>query len=162
MELFSGKARESWTAVTIYVTRSATKAAANTPWRAPWWLRLRSAADIQARLAAEQAVSSPLLEDINLAGAEATAAAIGENAIPLGLEVSQEAAWTAAMTEVVDRFGKLDILANIAGIGVPGNIMELTMPDWHRMVAVNLTGVILGFALATAKLVYTCFAGYTG
>ena len=82
--------------------------------------------------------------DINLAGAEATAAAIGANAIPLGLEVSQEAAWTAAMTEVVDRFGKLDILANIAGIGVPGNIMELTMPDWHRMVAVNLTGVILG------------------
>jgi 3(or 17)beta-hydroxysteroid dehydrogenase len=82
--------------------------------------------------------------DINLAGAEATAAAIGEAAIALPLDVTSEATWAEATAATVKRFGKLDSLANIAGIGFPGTIMDLTIDHWNKMIAVNLTGVMLG------------------
>lgn len=82
--------------------------------------------------------------DIDLAGAEATAAAIGERALALPLDVTSESAWAETTATIVRRFGKLDSLANVAGIGFPGTIMELTADHWHRMIAVNLTGVMLG------------------
>jgi len=97
--------------------------------------------------------------DIDEAGANATAAMIGEQALPLAFDVSQEAGWAAAAQDVVDRFGKLDILANIAGIGFPGTILDLTMDQWNRMIAVNLTGVMLGCQAAIRTISATGGSG---
>lgn len=99
----------------------------------------RATAETFAREGAKVAIA-----DINLPGAEQTAVSIGNAAIPVGLDVAKPEAWHAAINEVVDRFGKLDILANIAGIGFPGTILDLTMAEWDKMIAVNLTGVMLG------------------
>jgi 3(or 17)beta-hydroxysteroid dehydrogenase len=82
--------------------------------------------------------------DINVEGATETAEAIGENAIVLDLDVVDPASWENATARIVKRFGKLDILANVAGIGFPGTILDLTLDHWNRMIAVNLTGVMLG------------------
>lgn len=99
------------------------------------------------------------VSDINLAGAEATAAAIGENALALRLDVTSEGAWAEATAAVVGRFGKLDSLANIAGIGFPGTIMDLTMDQWDKMIAVNLTGVMLGCQAAIRAISETGGSG---
>jgi 3(or 17)beta-hydroxysteroid dehydrogenase len=56
------------------------------------------------------------------------------------------------ITAVTDRFGGLDILVNNAGVFLGMSIEEATLADWHRLCAVNLTGVFLGTKLALPAL----------
>jgi NAD(P)-dependent dehydrogenase (short-subunit alcohol dehydrogenase family) len=71
-----------------------------------------------------------------------TAAAIG--GIYSHLDVSREEDWTAAIAAAVGQFGGLDILVNNAGVFLGKGIEEATLEEWHRLAAVNLTGVFLG------------------
>ncbi|MEX6723734.1 SDR family NAD(P)-dependent oxidoreductase [Parapedomonas caeni] len=88
--------------------------------------------------------ASVFVADINLAAAQRVAGTIGAQAEAHLLDVTSEPAWEAAVQAAIDRFGKLDIVANIAGIGRGGSIEDTTLEDWHAMIAVNLTGVMLG------------------
>src|SRR5215831_15304065 len=76
----------------------------------------------------------------------------GGAAIYTHLDVAREEEWTAAVTAVTGRFGGLDILVNNAGVYLGLNIEEATLADWHRLCAVNLTGVFLGTKLALPAL----------
>jgi len=61
------------------------------------------------------------------------------------LDVTDEAAWEAALAETVREFGRLDILVNAAGISLEGDDLERCTPEvWNRTLAVNLDGVFLG------------------
>ncbi|MBS0612997.1 MAG: SDR family oxidoreductase [Proteobacteria bacterium] len=93
-------------------------------------------------LAAEGA--SVFVADRNLDGAARTAEACGPTAVAHVMDVSCEADWTCAMEHVLHRFGRLDILCNVAGIGRGGFIDEIQLDDWNAMLAVNLTGTMLG------------------
>jgi 3(or 17)beta-hydroxysteroid dehydrogenase len=50
----------------------------------------------------------------------------------------------AAVAEATRQFGKLDILVNNAGIFLGKDLMDATLEDWNRIVAVNMMGVWLG------------------
>jgi 3(or 17)beta-hydroxysteroid dehydrogenase len=76
----------------------------------------------------------------------------GGEAIYTHLDVTREEDWTAAIATVTGRFGGLDILVNNAGIFLGMSIEEATLADWHRLCAVNLTGVFLGTKLAIPAL----------
>lgn len=82
--------------------------------------------------------------DLNIIGARKTAETIGAAAVALSLDVSNEDSWIGAVEHAIAAFGKLDIVANIAGIGCGGTIEEVELKDWHALIAVNLTGVMLG------------------
>ena len=69
-------------------------------------------------------------------------AGAGDTAFYLHLDVTREDEWTAAAT--VARFGGLDILVNNAGLFLGTGIEETSLDEWHRLCAVNLTGVFLG------------------
>jgi NAD(P)-dependent dehydrogenase (short-subunit alcohol dehydrogenase family) len=43
----------------------------------------------------------------------------------------------------VDTFGRLDILVNVAGIFIEGDVVETTEADWNRILGVNLWGIFL-------------------
>jgi len=78
--------------------------------------------------------------------------ASGGQALFVPLDVTQEASWAAAMDATVKKFGGLDILVNNAGIFVGKGVEDASMDDWHRLVAVNLTGVVLGTRAALPHL----------
>ncbi len=81
-----------------------------------------------------------------------TAKEIGESAIYVPLDVTSEASWAEAMDATARKFGKIDVLVNNAGIFNGKGVEEASLEDWHRLVAVNLTGVVLGTRAALPHL----------
>jgi cyclopentanol dehydrogenase len=75
---------------------------------------------------------------------EAEIRAAGGEATYVHLNVTREADWRAAVGTAVDRYGKLDVLVNNAGILLRAKIEETTEEDWDRIMAVNAKGVFLG------------------
>ncbi|MBE9190647.1 glucose 1-dehydrogenase [Gloeocapsopsis crepidinum LEGE 06123] len=60
------------------------------------------------------------------------------------LDVSQEAEVEKVFTEVLQKWGKIDVLVNNAGIsGVNKPTHEITEKEWNSLMAVNVNGVFL-------------------
>lgn len=60
------------------------------------------------------------------------------------LDVSDREAMQAAARRTVERFGKVHIVCNNAGIGAGGPMDEVTASDWDWCIDVNLKGVAWG------------------
>ena len=81
-----------------------------------------------------------------------TARGLGDAALYVHLDVTAEADWNAAIAAARSRFGKLGILVNNAGLFLGKDIEGASLEEWHRLCAVNLTGVFLGTKLAIPAL----------
>jgi SDR family mycofactocin-dependent oxidoreductase len=67
----------------------------------------------------------------------------GQEALTVRADVSDEAQVQAAVEESLDEFGKIDILANNAGIATFTDLVEMDEQMWDEMLDVNLKGVWL-------------------
>ena len=74
--------------------------------------------------------------------AEETAAALGENAMAVALNVTDLASIAAAVKAVEDRWGGIDVLVNNAGVFGMSTIEEITRAEYDRQYNVNVAGVI--------------------
>ncbi|SDS05834.1 SDR family NAD(P)-dependent oxidoreductase [Pseudomonas oryzae] len=82
--------------------------------------------------------------DINLDAARATIEGLaGGSALALACNVADSASVAAAMAAVVERFGRLDVLVNNAGVGSVDAFLDTPDEHWQRVIGVNLTGVFL-------------------
>lgn len=108
------------------------------------------AAKLMASVGAKVAIGDVLEERGRQTVKEIEAA--GGQALFVPLDVTQEASWSAAIDATIKKFGGLDILVNNAGIFVGKGVEEASMDEWHRLVAVNLTGVVLGTRVALPHL----------
>lgn len=69
---------------------------------------------------------------------------MGADVCHVALDVSDPEAVDRAGRVAVDRFGALHVAVNNAGINARGNSWELTLEQWHRVIDVDLWGVVHG------------------
>ncbi len=128
----------------------------------------------EARLFAAEGAKVLLCDVLDEEG-EAVAQAIrddGHTAHYQHLDVTDEAAWQAAVDYGAQEFGGLHALVNNAGIGLrKPSMLETSREDWQRVLDVNLTGPFLGTKAAAPVLRDSgggaivnigSIAGYTG
>ena len=78
-----------------------------------------------------------------LAEVAAEIAAAGGQAAPFALNVASEESIKAGARAVLERFGKIEILVNNAGITRDGLMLRMKRADWDDVLATNLTGAFL-------------------
>lgn len=84
------------------------------------------------------------LADVNLEGAETNAARLREQGIEakaVAVDIAQESSVKAMTAQLVEAWGRIDILINNAGVESPTPFLELTLDDYERVMRINTTGV---------------------
>src|SRR4051794_19719080 len=85
-----------------------------------------------------------VVADIDGASAERVAGDIGAHATAAKVDVRDYTAVQGVVDDTVAAHGRLDLIVNNAGIGVGGDVLELTVAHWDRIIDINLRGVIHG------------------
>ena len=88
------------------------------------------------------------------------ASSTGAEIETLAVDVSDPDAVEAAATHAVERFGALHIAVNNAGVVNRGLSWELSLDEWHRVLDVNLWGVIHGVRAFVPKILETGQPGH--
>ena len=68
---------------------------------------------------------------------------LGAEAAAIECDVAEEAAVEALVRGAVDRFGRLDVLVNNAGMNIRKPVQDLTLAEWRRVLDTNLTSAFL-------------------
>ncbi|MEP7084724.1 MAG: SDR family oxidoreductase, partial [Betaproteobacteria bacterium] len=98
-------------------------------------------AAIGAALHAEGA--NIVVVDIDAQKAEEAAAVYGVRGLALGVDVTREVQVVAAVETTQQRFGRIDILVNSAGIMRKSYVKDMPFELWEQVLAVNLTATFL-------------------
>ena len=96
------------------------------------------------RLASEGA--SVAVADMDQVAAQQTVqdiSAAGGQAIAFDVDVTSRQSVEALLAAVLERYGQVDVLCNIAGIAIGEPFLKVTDANWQRTLDVNLTGVFL-------------------
>ncbi|MER8486941.1 L-iditol 2-dehydrogenase [Mesorhizobium australicum] len=93
------------------------------------------------------------IADINLEAAQKTAAAIGDNAYPVKLDVTDQASIDAAVKAVEDKAGGLDILINNAALFDLAPIVEISRASYEKLFSVNVAGTLFMLQAAARSMI---------
>jgi 3-oxoacyl-[acyl-carrier protein] reductase len=67
----------------------------------------------------------------------------GREALFVRTDVSDEASVRAMADAAIERFGRVDVLVNNAGIFTESNVEDMPVADWDRVIGTNLRGTFL-------------------
>jgi 3-oxoacyl-[acyl-carrier protein] reductase len=90
--------------------------------------------------------ASIVIADCNGETAREVAAEIntaGGKSIPLKVDISDSRQVDAMVQQALNAFGHIDVLVNNAGIGHVKPFLSITLEEWNRVLAINLTGQFL-------------------
>ncbi|MFA5207840.1 MAG: SDR family NAD(P)-dependent oxidoreductase [Candidatus Paceibacterota bacterium] len=88
--------------------------------------------------------ASVVFSDVN----ESDVSRFSDKAIFVKCDVSKSAEVDSLIKACVDKFGKVDIMVNNAGIGGLGDSLTMTDDVWHKTIEINLSGVFYGIRAA--------------
>ena len=95
---------------------------------------------------------SVIIAESNAETGKYTAGFIGENAVFIQTDVSSEQSIKRMIEETVAKFNRIDFLINNAAIAKNLPIKELSLEDWNKVLAVNLTAPFLCAKYASEQL----------
>jgi NAD(P)-dependent dehydrogenase (short-subunit alcohol dehydrogenase family) len=84
-----------------------------------------------------------------------TATELGDAVVPFHADVTKEADVEAMIERAVHEFGHIDAVLNVAGIGAPTPIIDLTMETYDQIMDVDLRGVLLGMKYGIRAMLET-------
>ena len=94
-----------------------------------------------------------VIADLDLAGSQAAAAAIGEGCVGIALDVTRQDSIDAMVAEVVSRLGRIDILVNNAGLFDMAPTLEITRESLRRVYAVNVEGLLFTLQAVARQMI---------
>jgi NAD(P)-dependent dehydrogenase (short-subunit alcohol dehydrogenase family) len=80
---------------------------------------------------------------VSRTAAKVEAAAAELDAVAVAADVSVEEECERALAAHTERYGRLDVLVNSAGLGIGGRIEDMTAKQWDLQFGVNLRGLFL-------------------
>ncbi len=90
---------------------------------------------------ADLLIADVVTDDGLLDGVNAEVKKMGRQCLSLKVDISKKSDVEAMCREAVKKYGKIDILANIAGVWIPGeNLINTTDENWDRVIDTNLKG----------------------
>lgn len=92
------------------------------------------------------------IADIDDEKGSKTAAALGDKAHFLHLDVTKEEQWQAAIEQIEKEKGVLDILVNNAGISVFNELINTSQEEFMRTIEINQLSVFLGMKTAVSLM----------
>lgn len=105
----------------------------------------------EARLFSREGAKVVVADVLDSEG-KALADELGVEAMYVHLDVTQEEDWVNAVREASNRFGKVDVLVNNAGIVKMGTVVDTPLQDFRDVVEVNQIGVFLGMRAVTPAM----------
>jgi NAD(P)-dependent dehydrogenase (short-subunit alcohol dehydrogenase family) len=84
-----------------------------------------------------------VVADLDGAAAEAVVGEIAGDAVAQQVDVADEQATQSLASSTVERFGRIDVLFNNAGISGVGDLEETSLELWEQVMRVNVRGVFL-------------------
>ncbi len=94
-----------------------------------------------------------VIADIAADRAEGAAADIGQGAIGIAMDVTDEAQVEAAFARTLRDLGPVDILVSNAGVQIISPLVDLSFADWKRMLAVHMDGAFLTSRAAMRQMI---------
>lgn len=101
---------------------------------------------MSARFFAAQGAAAVIAVDRDEAGLEATASLVteaGAETMSVTADVTDTELPTATVGEVIERFGRLDVVMTAAGLSVGQTVLKTSPDDWDMVFAVNVKGTFL-------------------
>ncbi|HWD77320.1 MAG TPA: SDR family oxidoreductase [Kribbella sp.] len=68
----------------------------------------------------------------------------GADSSSVALDVTDSSAWESVVAQAMSAHGRIDALANVAGVVSRGGLEEVSDKEWERVIAVNQTGTFYG------------------
>ncbi|NOD31193.1 L-iditol 2-dehydrogenase [Ruegeria sp. HKCCD6228] len=93
------------------------------------------------------------IADINIDGARECAAALGESAIGVALDVTNQASIGRAVALTVAEFGHIDILVNNAALFTAAPIVEIERDDYQRVFDINVAGTLFTMQAVASHMI---------
>jgi 3-oxoacyl-[acyl-carrier protein] reductase len=90
--------------------------------------------------------ASIMAADLDATSAEATAneiVAFGGKARSKAVDVGVQAEVQELVASTIDAWGRVDVLVNVAGVGLTKLFINTTLEQWDKVLRVNLTGTFL-------------------
>lgn len=83
------------------------------------------------------------LADKNLPAAQETARLACNDPLVIEADMGRPDDVRRMIDETLARYGRIDVLVNNAGYGIPGTVVDTSDADWEALMAVNVTGVFV-------------------
>lgn len=85
-----------------------------------------------------------VIADLESSDGKKVADDLGENALFVSFDVTDESSWESLVKETEEKFGPVSILVNNAGIVSQGSIADTSLEKYRQTIHINQDGVFLG------------------